>query len=163
MNPFTEKTSKILMVVGIVLFFIGLILFFWQSISIDTTLQIDSSKFGQFGDYVGGLIGSLWAFAGVILFYVALTEQRDDIRTNREVLKTQVNALEQQIKEFEQQTEELGLTREVIIDQSKTLKIQQFESTFFNSMNLWNNIIESITYTPSPPLPTSLPNQPAFP
>lgn len=164
MNPFTEKTSKILMVTGIVLFFIGLILFLWQSISIDTALQIEASKFGQFGDYVGGLIGSLWAFAGVILFYVALTEQRDDIRTNREVLKTQVNALEQQIKEFELQREELELTREVFIDQSKTLKLQQFESTFFNSMNLLNNIIGSITYiVPPPPYSTRLADQPAFP
>lgn len=164
MNPFTEKTSKVLMIVGIVLFFLGLILFLWQHTGIDTSEKIDASKFGQFGDFVGGLIGSLWAFAGVILFYVALTEQRDDIRTNREVLKTQVNALEQQIKEFELQREELELTREVFIDQSKTLKLQQFESTFFNSMNLLNNIIQSITYiVPPPPLPTRLGDQPAFP
>lgn len=95
MNPFTEKTSKVLMIVGIVLFFLGLFFFLWQHIGINTSEKIDASKFGQFGDFVGGLIGSLWAFAGVILFYVALTEQRDDIRTNREVLKTQVNALEQ--------------------------------------------------------------------
>ena len=164
MNPFTEKTSKVLMIVGIVLFFLGLFFFLWQHIGINTSEKIDASKFGQFGDFVGGLIGSLWAFAGVILFYVALTEQRDDIRTNREVLKTQVNALEQQIKEFELQREELELTREVFIDQSKTLKLQQFESTFFNSMNLLNNIIQSITYiVPPPPPPTRLGDQPVFP
>lgn len=164
MNPFTERTSKILMVTGIVLFFIGISLFLWQNIRVDTSQQIDSSKFGQFGDYVGGLIGSLWAFAGVILFYVALTEQREDIQTNREVLKTQVNALKHQIKEFELQREELELTRKVFIDQSKTLKLQQFESTFFNSMNLLNNIIESITYiVPPPDPPKRLGDQPVFP
>lgn len=146
MNPFTEKTSKILMGIGILFFVIGLILFLWNNLSFDTHQRIDSSKFGQFGDFIGGLIGSLWAFAGVILFYVALSEQREDIRINRETLKAQVQALEQQIREFELQRDELELTRKVFIDQSETLKLQQFESTFFNSMNLLNNIINSITY-----------------
>lgn len=164
MNPFTEKTSKALMIVGIVLFFLGLLFFLWQHFDINTSEKIDATKFGQFGDFVGGLIGSLWSFAGVILFYVALNDQKVDIWTNREVLKTQINALEQQIKEFELQREELELTREVFIDQSKTLKLQQFESTFFNSMSLLNNIIQSITYKVAPPsLPTRLGDQPIFP
>lgn len=151
MNPFTERTSRILMAIGILLFFLGLGLFLWPNINIDTSSQIDATKFGQFGDFVGGIIGSLWAFAGVILFYVALTEQRADFRTNREVLETQVAALEQQIREFALQREELELTRAVFIEQSTTLKLQQFESTYFNSLNLLNNIILNISYVYTPP------------
>jgi len=153
MNLFSERNSKILVWIGVIVFILGVVLFLWNDYSFDSTKAINSSKISQFGDYVGGLIGSLWALAGVILFYVALTEQRDDIKTNREVLITQVKALEQQIKEFELQREEMELTREVFIDQSKTLKTQQFESTFFNSLNLLNNIIENINFTkvPSPP------------
>lgn len=151
MKLFNETTSKILLWTGIGLLVIGIVFFIFNDTIYDSNMKIDSSKFGQFGDYIGGLIGSLWALAGVILFYVALTEQRDDIKTNRSVFITQVNALEQQIKEFELQREELELTREVFIDQSKTLKLQQFESTFFNSLNLLNNIIQSITYKFPPP------------
>ncbi|SDD20342.1 Putative phage abortive infection protein [Williamwhitmania taraxaci] len=161
---FSEKTSKILIMFGIGLFLIGIVLFFWQNLRFDISQQIDSNKFSQFGDFVGGIIGSLLAFAGVILFYVALTEQREDIRINRDVLKTQVNALEQQIKEFELQREELELTREVFVDQSKTLKLQQFESTFFNSMTLLNNIIGNISYTVNNTPTYQRPgDEPAFP
>lgn len=77
----------------------------------DTSSQINSEKFGQLGDYVGGIVGSLWSLAGVVLFYVALTEQREDIKLNRETLETQVKALHLQIKEFELQTVELEETR----------------------------------------------------
>ena len=141
---FTEKTSKILMWTGIVIFLIGIILFFWNDTLFQTENQIKSDKVGQFGDFVGGLIGSLWALAGVILFYVALKEQKADIETNREVLKTQVVALEKQIEEFELQRQELELTRQVFTEQRDTLKLQQFESTFFSMLNLHHQIVEGI-------------------
>ena len=163
MKLFNEKTSKILMWTGIVLFAVGLVFFIWNDIPYDSGMEINASKFGQFGDYVGGLIGSLWALAGVILFYVALTEQREDIKTNREVLITQIEALKQQIKEFKLQREEMELTREVFTEQSKTLKKQQFESTFFNSVNLLNNIIENINYSIPPVVTNDFRSQPAFP
>lgn len=140
---FTERTSKILMWIGICIFLLGILLFFWND-TIQVSSSINSDKFGQFGDFVGGLIGSLWALAGVILFYVALTEQRADIRTNKEVLDTQIQALEKQIEEFELQREELKLTRQVFIEQRDTLKIQQFESTFFSMLNLHHQIVNSI-------------------
>jgi len=88
----------------------------------------------------------LWALAGVILFYVALREQRIDIQTNRKTLETQVEALEQQIKEFELQRRELKLTREVFIEQNNTLKKQQFESTYFNTLNVFIEIVQNITF-----------------
>ena len=103
---FNEKTSLVL--VGIGLFFVGLalLLFFWKE-DLSISQSIDAGKVGQFGDFIGGLVGSLWALAGVILFYVALTEQRKDFATNREVFQNQVEALNQQIREFELQRREL--------------------------------------------------------
>lgn len=38
------------------------------------------------------------------------------------------------------------MTRKILTDQSITLKLQQFESTFFSSVNLLNNIIGNIHY-----------------
>jgi hypothetical protein len=149
MKLFSEKLSRGIVITGIALFFIGVFLFLWQDYSFDGGRRINAEKVAQFGDYVGGLIGSLWALAGVILFYVALTDQREDIKTNREVLTTQVNGLKEQIKEFELQREEMELTRKVFVEQSKTLKTQQFESTFFNSVQLLNNIIGTINFTKS--------------
>jgi hypothetical protein len=122
------------------------VLFIWRDFKFNSDLPIDKQKFGQFSDYVGGIIGSIWALAGVILFYVALTDQREDIKNNREVLLTQVKALEQQIEEFALQRDEMKMTRKVFNEQSNTLKKQQFESTFFNSLDLFNNIILDISY-----------------
>lgn len=49
--------------------------FEWKSPAMDIT--------GQIGDYIGGVVGSLWAFAGVLLFYVALQYQRKEFRLQR--------------------------------------------------------------------------------
>jgi hypothetical protein len=143
-NLLTEKFSKRLLGIGLFLLLVGLIMFIWNDWSLSTNDKIKADKIGQFGDFVGGLVGSIWALAGVVLFYVALTEQRTDFGTNRKVLEAQTEALKQQIKEFELQREELSATRKVFNIQSKTLKKQQFESTFFNLLNLHHEIVNSI-------------------
>src|SRR5690606_4794809 len=143
-NILTEKFSKRLLVIGLILLLIGFVMFIWNDWSFSSSDKLKSDKVGQFGDFVGGLIGSIWALAGVVLFYVALTEQRFDFATNRKVLEAQTEALKQQIKEFELQREELSETRKVFSIQSETLKKQQFESTFFNLLNLHHEIVNSI-------------------
>jgi len=144
MYVLTEGTSKKLIWLGIIMLVGGSFIFFWNDYTVNLNSQVDSDKVGQLGDFIGGIVGSLWALAGVILFYVALREQRQDMEINKEVLKTQIKALEKQIEEFELQRKELELTRNVFLDQSKTLKTQQFESTFFNMVNLHHEIVKSI-------------------
>ncbi|NPD45118.1 putative phage abortive infection protein [Lentimicrobium sp. S6] len=143
----TEKSSKWFIGIGFLIIFIGLIIFRWNEHFFDWDVAIKSDKVGQLGDFIGGIVGSIWALAGVILFYVALNEQREDIKTNKEVLIAQVKALEQQIEEFELQREELAETREVFKIQSETLKLQQFESTFFNLLGIHQNNISDMDVT----------------
>ena len=139
----TEKNSKRLLWIGLILFIIGILLFIWnEKLSQDN--NVNSEKIAQFGDFIGGVIGSIWSLAGVILFYVALTEQREDIKINRKTLEAQVKALNQQIKEFELQRVELGETRKVFKEQSETLKIQRFENTLFQLINLHHEIIDKL-------------------
>jgi len=120
---------------------------------------IDSQKFDHFGSIIGGLVGSIWTLSSIILFYVALTEQRKatadqreaindqkkSIAINTEALEAQVKSLKLQTQEFELQRNELAQTREVFTEQSKTLKLQQFESTFFSMLNLHHDIVKSIS------------------
>lgn len=142
-NILSEKFSKSLLWTGLIILFIAIFLFLWQDNNFSFNSKIQSDKIGQFGDFIGGLIGSIWALAGVILFYIALKEQRSDFTTNKKVLNTQVHALNKQIEEFELQRKELEYTREVFTQQRDTLKLQQFESTYFSMVNLHHEIVNS--------------------
>ncbi|WP_421131758.1 putative phage abortive infection protein [Alteromonas sp. A079] len=136
----SEKLIASLIVFGLLLLFSSFPMFLWNDLNFDVGERINSEKFGHLGDFVGGLMGSLWALAGVFLFYKALTEQRDDFSNNREALRLQVEALEQQIEEFKLSREEQRLSRRVYEEQSKTAKIQQFDSSFYSLLNVYLNI-----------------------
>ena len=70
--------------------------FFWnEKINPEPNYFLDFSKIGHVGDLIGGLIGSLWALAGVLLFYQAMNDQKK--ATN--LLSEQVN--EQKVLQFE--------------------------------------------------------------
>ena len=125
---------------------IGIVVFLYkESMFFDS--KINAEKVSQFGDFIGGIVGSLWSLAGVILFYVALTEQRKDIEINRNALNAQVSALNQQIKEFELQRTELSETRKVFEEQSETLKIQRFENTFFQLLSLHHELVDKLNFS----------------
>ena len=74
----------------------------------------DKDTLGVMGEFFGGTVGSIWALAGVILFYLALVYQK---------------------RELELQRQELKETREIMQSQSVTIAIQQFENTFFQLLN----------------------------
>ncbi|MCW4439432.1 putative phage abortive infection protein [Vibrio splendidus] len=120
-----------------------IVLFFWNE-QIDTGSKIDNGKFGTFGDFFGGVFGSIWSLAGVILFYLALKEQRTDFKTNSNALIKQVEALEIQTEEFKLQREELTQTRNVFIEQSLILKQQRFENTYFSLLELFSSIFSEL-------------------
>lgn len=139
-----EKTSIILIFIGVILTGIALLFFLWSDIDFTISKSINSEKFGQFGDFIGGIVGSIWALAGVLLFYIALTEQRKDIKINQDALNLQIKALQQQVTEFELQRNELESSRKVYEEQSKTQKIQQFESNFYSVLKVYSDIKEKL-------------------
>ena len=135
---FSEKTALISILIGFLIFIVSILIFLIKgswSFSVDN--QISEEKIGQYGDFVGGIIGSLFSLVGVILFYVALKDQRRDFATSQETLRIQLNAFEQQVKEFEAQREELEETRKVFEQQNKTMKNQQFDSNFYSLLNVF--------------------------
>lgn len=65
---------------------------------------------GIMGEFLGGTVGSIWALAGVMLFFLALIYQKRELSLQREELKE---------------------SRKIMENQSATIAIQQFENTFF--------------------------------
>lgn len=130
---FSELFSQILAWIGIAIIVISIYLFCHNENLWDLNNQINSNKISQFGDFIGGLVGSIWALAGMILFYIALTKQKESLQVQKDDLALQ--------------KEELRETRKVFIKQEKTLELQQFENSFYNLINLFNFIIDKMETT----------------
>lgn len=143
---FTERTAIILAIGGLVSILIGIIVYFiFGSWKFSTVL--DEAKIAQFGDLIGGVVGSILSLAGIILYYVALKEQRKDMVESQEVLNGQVEALKLQVEEFRAQKLEMQETRKVYLDQTKEFKRQteiaknqQFDSSFYSILNVFINL-----------------------
>jgi hypothetical protein len=142
----SEKWSIRFLYLGILLYLLSVVLYFVPHFSIDFLQEIDTQKFDSIGSFVGGMVGSIWAMAGVILFYVALMDQRQDMLINRKSLETQTEALKLQINEFNAQVEEMRQTNQIYQKQLETFEIQQFEGTFFQTLALSDKIITELVY-----------------
>lgn len=146
---FISKDSFIftLITIGVIGTVVGAVFFLWKEPIFLLEAKVNSEKIAQFGDFIGGFFGSIWALAGVFLFYKALTEQRTDFSNNKQALdlqvdalNLQVDALNHQLDEFKLNRAEQVLNRRVYEDQSRTLKVQQFESNFYSLLNVYINI-----------------------
>lgn len=140
-----EKFIFSIIGLGVIGLCLSLPFFFWQDYDLTLSAKINAEKVAQFGDFIGGVFGSIWALAGVFLFYKALSEQRVDFKNNKEALDLQVSALNQQIDEFKLSREEQILSRKIYEEQSRTLKTQQFESNFYSLLNVYLNIKNNLS------------------
>lgn len=71
---------------------------------------------GQVGDFIGGVVGSVWALAGVLLYFSALKLQQQELKSQREEMAANQKLLDQQL----------------------------FENTFFNLLKSQDSIRDSI-------------------
>lgn len=118
-------------------------IFLWNSY-FSLNAEIDSGKLGTFGDFIGGVFGSIWSLCGVLIFYSALKEQREDFKTNKSALAKQTEALQMQMEEFKLQRDELSQSRQVFIEQSKTLKQQRMAAIYFSLLDLYRKIVSGL-------------------
>jgi hypothetical protein len=135
----SEKTGIIISVLALSVLLISILIFIYYG-SWNISNILDEAKVGHFGNFIGGLVGTLVAFAGIVLYYVALTEQRKDIKINQDALQLQNTALNEQIREFQLQKDELISTRKVYEKQSRTMQNQQFDSNYFSLLNVYIKI-----------------------
>ncbi|WP_407478703.1 putative phage abortive infection protein [Elizabethkingia anophelis] len=135
---FKEETASKAVITGLVIIILAFLFFIIKgSWELSVKSNIDEGIIGSYGDFIGGFVGTIFSLVGVILFYVSLKEQREDFQTNQKALENQLEAFQQQIKEFELQREELGETRKIFEQQTKTMKNQQFESSFYSLLNVF--------------------------
>lgn len=81
---------------------------------------------GQFGDYLGGVLNPMLGFLTLLALLVTITLQSRELRLSTEELKKSASALQ---------------------SQNDTLKRQSFESTFFQLLRLHNDIVTAMDVT----------------
>lgn len=92
---------------------------------------------GTFGDMFGAVsaLFSGLAFAGVI---VTMLQQSETLKLQRKDLRNQTEAIDLQ-------RQEIANTNKELQEQNKTIKLQRFENTFFNMLEMQQEILKSVT------------------
>lgn len=86
-------------------------------------LAKDTEKWGQFGDYVGGLLNPTFSLLALLALLATLGLQ---------------------VRELRLSVKELRNSAEALTKQNETLRQQTFEGTFFQSLRLHNDIVASM-------------------
>lgn len=85
---FSRKGISIFEWAGYLLILLGILISIWGFSRFDSAASPE--QMGQFGEFTGGIVGSLWALAGVFLFFATLTYQKREFELQRiELNKTQ--------------------------------------------------------------------------
>ena len=113
----------------------------WGSLSIADRLFEginfpETSRFGISGDMYGGLNALFSGFAFICFIY-ALHQQRLELQLQRRELSLQRRELKAQCREQERQANEFEI-------QNKLMKIQQFESFFYNQIPIIRRLQDEI-------------------
>ncbi|HDR4901628.1 TPA: putative phage abortive infection protein [Bacillus cereus] len=94
---------------------------------------------GPVGDFIGGTTVALLTAASVVLLLATIIMQRKEIKISQQSIEELVKQTEASIAQADLAREETKITNE-------TMKRQQFETTFFNMINLHHNILKEIRY-----------------
>ncbi len=89
------------------------------------------------GDFMAGTVASIWSLAGLFFIYVAFLGQK------QQLLNQQLEIMYSQL-EVKYTRLELSGQKEEMKEQNRTLRQQKFENTFFQLLNLFNSIVNSL-------------------
>ena len=92
-----EKWAYVLILIGIIALVLYVVKIYLKGYTLFYNMNsLDIEVTGQFGDFFGGVVGSLWALAGVLLYFSALKlqqeqllEQKKDIKLNERLISQQ--------------------------------------------------------------------------
>ena len=86
-------------------------------------LAASHSRWGEFGDYLGGILNPIFALLGLLALLFIIVLQSCELRNSTRELATSARALK---------------------EQSASLKLQNFERTFFEMVRLHHDIVKDL-------------------
>jgi hypothetical protein len=122
-STFLERLLTFTIILGVITFIMA---FFFFKSGENFTYEglIKSDKFGQFGDFVGGIAGTLFSIATTILIYLTYEMQKVELAETKE-------ALREQQKSLGEQKEVMNKQRQLIDEQIKLQRLERFDNIFF--------------------------------
>lgn len=126
-----EKDYNIFLIIGILISLITMvvlvIVFKWnQPISTDENHVVNHELLGTYGDFIGGVIGTLFAILAALLMFSTLKSQRE--------LTIGSNKVQKEISEAAIKSQE-----KLAQMQSKEAELQRFNSLFFELLSLFRS------------------------
>ena len=102
-----------------------LLTLFIYSYNFSGSLSIKHTQWGEFGDFLGGVLNPVFGFLGLLALLLTISLQAKELKLTREELKNSSTALNAQ---------------------NDTLSLQNFENSFFQMLRLHNDIVNSIDF-----------------
>jgi hypothetical protein len=116
-----KKDRGLIIAIGLLVF--GLVALFFPFDRINGakfgSFTIDIDRYNNLGDFIGGVTTPFLSIAAFILLYMTYKSQKEELKESRKILRTQ----------------------------NEVMTKQQFETTFFNMINLHNQIVNQISRT----------------
>jgi hypothetical protein len=100
---------------------------FYYNKTFSNSIINDHERWGQFGDFFGGVLNPSFSFLSLVALLITITLQSQELRLTRKELEKSSAALK---------------------GQEKSLSIQNFDNTFFNLMKMHSEIVESLSSHP---------------
>lgn len=97
---------------------------------------------GAIGDFIGGTTVTFLTAASVILLLATIIMQRKEIKISQQSIEELVKQTKATVQQAESARKETQITNE-------TMKQQQFETTFFNMLSLYHQIVNNIKVSDS--------------
>lgn len=92
-----EKWAYVLVVLGVAALVLYVVKIYLKGYTLFSNMNsLDVEVTGQFGDFFGGVVGSLWALAGVLLYFSALKLQQEQLREQKRDIKLNEKLVSQQ-------------------------------------------------------------------
>ncbi|MDA1906046.1 putative phage abortive infection protein [Bacillus cereus] len=145
-KKFCDFVTILLVIVGIALLFIAVKMpfkvyeyFVPKSAGLKIVNYTDVRDLGPIGDFIGGTTVAFLTAASTVFLLATIIMQRKEIKISQRNIEELVKQTEASVAQAEEARKETRITNE-------TMKQQQFETTFFNMINLQHNILKEIQY-----------------
>lgn len=125
-EQFLSKNIILILVIILVLSLVssGIAIYFYSA-TFGGTITADHGEWGTFGDFFGGTLNPIFSFLALLALLLTIILQS---------------------KELKLSTTEFAKSAEALEEQSKSIRIQNFENTFFKLISLHNEIVDSLEY-----------------